>query len=68
MLALAASRFDVLITVDKNLPYQQNTHNLPVSVVVMDALSKLLPIVPVLERALLTLAPCSDTVLRAEPA
>ena len=72
LLALAAGRFDVLITVDKNLPYQQNAHKLPLSVVVMDApsneLSSLLPIVPVLERALLTLAPCSYTLLCADPA
>jgi len=26
LLALAASNFDALITVDKNLPYQQNAH------------------------------------------
>ncbi len=37
LLALAAGRFDVLVTVDKNLSYQQDTRNLPVAVVVLDA-------------------------------
>ena len=43
LLALAASKFDAFITVDKNLPYQQNTSSLPVAVVVLDALSNELP-------------------------
>ena len=30
-LALAAAEFDVFITVDKNLPYQQNTSALPLA-------------------------------------
>ena len=56
LLALAAARFDAFITVDKNLPYQQNTSTLPVSVFVLDAVSNelpyLLPLVPELEAAL----------------
>ena len=70
LLALAAGRFDALITVDKTLPYQQNTRNLPLAVVVLDAASNelhcLLPILPVLELALATLEPCSYSLLRAE--
>lgn len=70
LLALAAGRFDALITVDKNLPYQQNTRNLALTVEVLDAASNelrcLLPILPVLERALATLAPNSYLLLRAE--
>ena len=31
LLALAAAEFDVVITVDKNLPYQQNTSALPLA-------------------------------------
>ena len=70
LLALAAERFDALITVDKNLPYQQNTRSLPLAVVVLDSasneLSCLLPVVPALEQALTTLKPFSYSLLRAE--
>ena len=56
LLALAAARFDAFITVDENLPYQQNTSTRPVSVFVLDAVSNelpyLLPLVPQLEAAL----------------
>ncbi|HSM21875.1 MAG TPA: hypothetical protein VK876_06680 [Rubrivivax sp.] len=60
LLALAAQNFDVLVTVDKNLPYQQNPSTLPVAVVMLDAVSNelphLLPLVPALVRALRNLA------------
>jgi predicted nuclease of predicted toxin-antitoxin system len=50
LLALAASDFDAFVTVDKNLPYQQNVTAFPVAVVVLNAvsneLSYLLPLVP----------------------
>jgi hypothetical protein len=53
---LAAQRFDALITVDKNLPYQQNTTSLPLAVLVLDTVSNelpyLLPLVPAVEREL----------------
>jgi hypothetical protein len=39
LLALAASDFDAFITVDKNLPFQQNLATLPIALVVLDALS-----------------------------
>jgi predicted nuclease of predicted toxin-antitoxin system len=59
LLALAAREFDAFITVDKNLPYQQNLSKLPLAVVVLDAASselhRLLPLIPGLERALSTL-------------
>lgn len=61
LLALAAAEFEAFITVDKNLPYQQNLRALPIAVVVLDALSTelryLLPLVPELERRLATLVP-----------
>jgi hypothetical protein len=61
LLSLAAADFDAFVTVDKNLPYQQNEAALPIAVVVLDAfsseLSSLLPLVPALERKLGTLAP-----------
>ncbi len=70
LLALTATKFDAFITVDKNLPYQQNTAALPVAVFVLDALSNelpyLLPLVPVLEAALASHKPGSYVLLRAE--
>lgn len=70
LLALAASNFDVLITVDKNLPYQQNVSILPVAVVVLDAMSNelhhLLPLLPALEIALSSLLPRSYVKLRVK--
>ena len=61
LLALAAPEFDAFITVDKNLPYQQNVAALPIGVVVLNAhsneLQVLLPLVPQLEEALASLQP-----------
>ena len=61
LLALAADSFDAFITVDKNLPYQQNLTALPVAVIVLDAVSielpALLPLIPNLERALESFKP-----------
>lgn len=61
LLALAATKFDAFVTVDKNLPYQQNLKSLPIAVVVLEAASNelqfLLPLVPELERRLATLVP-----------
>jgi predicted nuclease of predicted toxin-antitoxin system len=71
LLGLAAPNFDVLVTVDKNLPYQQNSTTLALPVVLLDAvsneLSHLLPLVPRLERALMTLNPGSFIRITAEP-
>ena len=59
LLALAASSFDAFVTIDKNLPFQQNLATLPVAVVVLDALSNelsaLIPLIPALDRALASL-------------
>jgi predicted nuclease of predicted toxin-antitoxin system len=70
LLALAAANFDAFITVDKNLPYQQNTTKLPVAVIVLDALSNelsyLLPLVPILEVTLSTLVKGSYVHLAAD--
>jgi hypothetical protein len=61
LLALAADGFDAFVTVDKNLPYQQNLTSLPLAVIVLDAVSNellaLQPLLPALERALLSLKP-----------
>ena len=37
LLRLAAERFDVLLTVDRKLEYQQNLANAPIAVIVMHA-------------------------------
>ena len=61
LLALAADNFDAFLTVDKNLPYQQNLITLPIAVIVLDAVSNelaaLLLLLPALERALSSLKP-----------
>ena len=70
LLALAATEFDAFITVDKNLPFQQNLKTLPVAVVVLDAVSNellnLLPLVPELERQLALLVPKTYVLVAAE--
>jgi predicted nuclease of predicted toxin-antitoxin system len=59
LLALAAAEFDAFITVDKNLPFQQNLDTLPIALIVLDCvsneLSALLPLVPALLRELKSL-------------
>lgn len=61
LLALAAVQFDVFVTADRNLQYQQNLAALPVAVVVLMAhdnrLETLLPLVPKLLTCLATLVP-----------
>ena len=70
LLALAAAGFDAFVTVDKNLPYQQNTAALPIAVVVLDAksneLSYLLPLMPALEAVLMNLAQGSYVLVAAD--
>ena len=65
LLALAANEFDAFVTVDKNLPYQQNLTTLAVAVIVLDAVSNdlpaLLPLVPALQRTLSSLKPRTYT-------
>ena len=69
LLTLAASEFDAFLTVDKNLPYQLNLASLPVSVIVLDAvsneLSSLLPLLPELKESLSRLKPCSYVMVGA---
>ena len=63
LLTLASKEFDAFLTVDKNLPYQQNVANLPVAVIVLEAYSNelgaLLPLVHTLEQVLGSLQPCT---------
>lgn len=69
LLALSAIEYDALITVDKNLQYQQNLATLPVAVILLDAVSNelhvLLPLVPDLKVALLTLKPRTFIIIKA---
>ena len=50
LLALTANNFDVFITVDRNLPFQQNLQQFDVAIVVLHAVSNRLadlkPLVP----------------------
>lgn len=61
LLMLAAQAFDAFITVDKNLPYQQNVATLPVAVIVLHAVSNdlpsLVPLMPGLKQVLAKLDP-----------
>ena len=59
LLALAAPEFDVFVTVDRNLAFQQSLTNLKIAVVVLVArgnrLIDLQPLVPALRAALSTI-------------
>jgi len=50
LLELAAAEFDVFLTMDRNLEFQQNLATLPIAVLVVEALSNrmehLVPLVP----------------------
>jgi predicted nuclease of predicted toxin-antitoxin system len=67
LLSLAAREFDVFITVDKNLSYQQNLATLPLAVVVLRAksneLQNLIPLIPELNLALSRLQPGDIVVI-----
>ena len=61
LLALAASEFDVLLTMDRGIAYQQNLSNIDLCLVVLRAASNdlddLLPLVPELNAVLAQAAP-----------
>jgi predicted nuclease of predicted toxin-antitoxin system len=68
LLALAqAHPFDVFVTADKNLPYQQNLRGLTLQVIVLDASSTrpdyLLPLIARISYVLQSLAPGSVTLI-----
>ena len=70
LLALAeAHPFDVFITADKNLPYQQNFRGLALRVVVLNAISTrpdyLLPLIVQISGLLQSLAPNSVTLINS---
>jgi hypothetical protein len=61
LLALVSQAFDVLVTVDRNLAFQQNVATLQIAVVVLRAktnrLADLMPLVPDLMAAIDTVKP-----------
>ena len=61
LLALAAAQFDVFVTADRNIEYQQNLTTLPVAVVVLlvrrTRMQAIEPLVPELLRLLHDFAP-----------
>lgn len=63
LLSLAATKFDVFVTADRNLEFQQNLARLPLAVVVLIARKKwiqdLEPLLPGLAVALNELSACS---------
>ena len=63
LLTLAATKFDVFITADRNLEFQQNVAELPLAVVVLIArknrIQDLEPLLPELAAALKELPTCS---------
>ncbi|HTV30178.1 MAG TPA: DUF5615 family PIN-like protein [Xanthobacteraceae bacterium] len=67
LLALASERFDVFITADRNLSFQQNMTGLHIAVIVLHArtnrLSELLPLVPKLLSALEVAQPGAVTLV-----
>ena len=61
LLALAADKFDVLLTADQNIEYQQNLSTLPMAVLVLvvgsNRMEVVAPLVPDILRALGILPP-----------
>jgi predicted nuclease of predicted toxin-antitoxin system len=71
LLALADPLFDVLLTLDKNLPYQQNLDSVRVAVLIVRARSNriqdLLPLLPECLAALVNIQPRQVVRLGALP-
>ena len=65
LLGLAAAEFDVFVTVDRKIAFEQNPATLPTAVLILHALSNdiddLSPLVPAVLQALETLTPCAFT-------
>ena len=69
LLVLVAQSFDVFVTVDRNLAFQQDVGVLPIAVVVLRArtnrLAELRPLIPQLMRAIASAPPGAVTVVGA---
>jgi predicted nuclease of predicted toxin-antitoxin system len=70
LLSHAAALFDVLVTADQNLEYQQNLNTLPIAVAVLVAhsnrIEQLRPLLPRLIEVLSSLKPCTFVRVEAE--
>ena len=70
LLARASEHFDVFVTVDRNLTFQQNTASLPIAVVVLQAktnrLADFKPLVPKLINAIEFARPRTVQIVDAE--
>jgi hypothetical protein len=70
LLQLAANQFDVLLTVDANLEYQQNLANLAIAVIVVHVPSNdvavLRPLMPAVLKALAETKPGTVTHIRGQ--
>lgn len=63
LLGLAAAEFDVYLTMDGNLEFQQNLATLPIAVLVVEAVSNQMDhLVPLLPGILRDTRPCSTQV------
>lgn len=71
LLVRAADRFDILLTADQNLPYQQNLNNLPIAVIVITARSNrieaLRPHISELLATLASIQPCTLVHVGVQP-
>jgi hypothetical protein len=69
LLALVAQSFDVFVTTDRNLSFQQNLQAQPIAVIVLRAranrLADLLPLVPELLRVIPVAPACVATIVGA---
>jgi hypothetical protein len=65
---MVATQFDILLTVDQNLQYQQNVTSAGVAVILLSAagsrLADLLPLMPSVEAALVSISPGDVVVIR----
>ena len=63
LLALAAGEFDVFLTMDRNLEFQQNLLTLPIAVLVIEAVSnrleEIVPLIPKILQEISDIAPRS---------
>jgi predicted nuclease of predicted toxin-antitoxin system len=70
LLALASREFDVFVTADRNLSFQQNLGMLPIAVIVLSAptnrLADVRPLVPRLLAAIASAAPGNATIVGSE--
>ena len=71
LLTIAADKYDVFVTVDRNLTFQQNIEKFQIAIVILVAhgnrLQDLMPLVPALQRAVDSIEPGQVVRLGASP-